>query len=201
MKKKEIENIINEDLENKYHMNNRLSKAKENLKFNNSNSNIFVNKKFMIAYSTFSILIILCLIISNIITYFSLRDDNINHDFKPNNDKYINYANDRIKEYCDLYRKLPILTYNLDDDFCLYIHTGIDRVTNENLYFYHFQSHIDGEYLVNIDFYNSLDQHLLIEDIKDNYFGLITSDNLKTNNDLSFSYYKFNEYIFSCKVF
>ena len=201
MKKKEIENIINENLENKYHMNNRLSKAKENLKFNNSNNkNIFVNKKFMIAYSTFSVIIILCLIVTNIAIY-SFYNSNINHTTTTTDEEYINIANDKIEEHCDLYRKLPIITYNLDDDFCLYVYKGIDKISNENLYFCHFRSNIGGNYLVDIDFYNSLDQHLVINNIKDKYFCIITSIDFNTNNDLSFSYYKFNEYIFSCKIF
>lgn len=187
---KKIDEYLNDKLENEYHMNDRLVKVKDSLSFKNESKQSKYNTKLNLIFIVSSLIVCILMSASTfLITRYYYKD--ISHSNIIYMEDYNEKAVEYISKQCESYYSIPLVTYNLEQDFFLSIYEG--TIEQKKVYFYQFGSYISSKYLVDIEFYNERNQYLKINDIKDLDIGIISSDEFITEGKVYFNYYRNNE--------
>lgn len=195
---KKVNKYLDNYLEDKYHMNDRLDNTKTNLVFNSKKTDKKNDRYLKFKYTI--ICFVICMVLSTctfLLTKHYYKDTT--HNVVINMKDYNEKANEYISKQCDTFYSIPLLTYSLEQDFFLSIYEG--EKNNNKIYFYQFGSYISSKYLVDIVFYNAKNQYMKIENIVDYDIGLISNESFDTDVNVYFNYYRNNELRISSQLF
>ncbi len=160
MRNKELKKLLDRELENTFHMNEKADYAKKNLVFTKREPKVFMFNKAK--FLTLSTAIVLASIgISSITTYAinqHINEERIKNDYikKENSHDIVKEANDYLDKVCPNHSRYPLVTKNINSIYYLSIYDGYEYTTNNLkviLYFYQFGCYIADEFDIRLDFY------------------------------------------------
>ncbi len=159
MRDKEIKELLDKELENTFHMNERADYSKRNLVFTKRDPKVFIF--FKAKFLTLSTLIILASIgISSTITYAInqyINEERIRNDYikKENSNNILKEANEYLDNVCQNHSIYPLVTKTISSTYYLSIYEGYNTKNGQKkfLYFYQFGCYIDNSFDIKLNFY------------------------------------------------